>query len=263
MKSLFNKLAGLFSNRASESGQGSAPITQNESPQEQFWQKVYDERSEYYETHFGALPSEILKIGHMFGVWPGGGLYMIPANKLGEGMWVYTTFGFTNPDMPSGVAANNVDVEKDEQGRVISSAAMLTRKNVAAHNEGVPGYGYEMLMIAREKAEWPLWFLQWTANAEILNDAGILERVSKHDGLTVEEIQAGESEFINVLIAKAQPPLPSTGKLSNGNMEILIATVITDEEMRWSMEHGRPALLQRLMKAGVGQVSDRHRASVV
>ncbi|WLQ17073.1 suppressor of fused domain protein [Hahella aquimaris] len=263
MKSLFNKLAGLFSNRASESGQGSAPITQNETPQEQFWQKVYDERSDYYEKHFGALPSEILKIGHMFGVWPGGGLYMIPANKLGEGMWVYTTFGFTNPDMPSGVAANNVEVETDEQGRVVSSAATLTRKDVAASSAGVPGYGYEMLVIAREKAEWPLWFLQWTANAEILNDAGILERVSKHDGLTVEEIQAGESEFINVLIAKAQPPLPSSGKLSNGNMEILIATVITEEEMRWSMEHGRPALLQRLIKAGVGQVSDRHRASVV
>ncbi len=42
---------------------------------------------------------------------------------------------------------------------------------------GRAGYGYEMVMLTRENAAWPLYYLQWAVNAEIGNDAGLLERV--------------------------------------------------------------------------------------
>jgi hypothetical protein len=105
--------------------------------------------------------------------------------------------------------------------------------------------------------------MQWSANTEILNDAGILDRVEKYQGLTVQDIQVGENESINVLIAKAQRPLPMGMNLPNGKMDLLVATVITDDEMQWSIENGREALLSRLIESGVGQISDRNRKSVL
>ncbi|WP_374334366.1 suppressor of fused domain protein [Leeia sp.] len=118
-------------------------------------------------------------------------------------------------------------------------------------------------MVAARDQEWPLNFLQWAANAEIGNDAGLLDRVEKYHGLTIEQIQVGPTLSINVLIAKAQPPLPVGTTLPAGKMEMLVATVITDEEMRWSMTHGRDALLVALQKSGVGQISTLNRKSVV
>ncbi|WP_461535273.1 hypothetical protein [Spongorhabdus nitratireducens] len=100
-------------------------------------------------------------------------------------------------------------------------------------------------------------------HAEITHDAGILKRVEKYNGLTIEQIQVGETESINVLIAMAQHPLPTGVVLPNGNMDILVATVITDTEMRWSMVHGRDQLLNKLIASGAGQISVRGRQSVV
>ena len=93
----------------------------------------------------------------------------------------------------------------------------------------------------------------------------LLTRVEKNNGLTIEEIPVGndENDTINVLIAKAQKPLPTDIKLPNGNMQILVATVITDEEMQWSIENGRDALLKKLMDANIGQISDRNRPSIL
>jgi hypothetical protein len=105
--------------------------------------------------------------------------------------------------------------------------------------------------------------LQWAVSAEMLNDVGLLKRVEAYDGLTVEKVGVGGGDSVNVLIAKARPPLPTGTMLPNGTMSLLVATVITDDEMRWSMEHGRGALLERLDRGGVGQVSVRGRASVI
>jgi hypothetical protein len=45
-------------------------------------------------------------------------------------------------------------------------------------------------------------------------------------------------------------------------MQILIAITITAEEMNWFFDHCRPALLQRLVRAGTGQLSVPGRASM-
>ncbi len=234
-----------------------------QAEEEDLWQSVYDARASYYEELIGQLPEDILTMGNMSGVWPGGGLFVIPADNLGEGLWVYTTFGLTNADMPATTTMVDYAIETDEQGRPSRYSGTLQSKDPAPTPPGSAGYGYEMLLIAREDTYWPIGFLQWTVNAEITHDAGLLERVENYNGLTVESIQVDDQDWINVLIAKAQAPLPTGSSLPNGSMDLLIATVITEEEMRWSLEHGREALLQKLIDAGVGQVSDRNRASVV
>jgi hypothetical protein len=225
------------------------------------WQKVYDERTAFIESNFGPVPVDILKIGHMTGVWPGGGLYKLKASKLGNDLWLYTTFGFSNPDMPTTVTVSDINVES-ENDRLVKSSGTLSKKENVASYPGRPGYGYEIIVIANESKDWPLWFLQWAANAEILNDADLLGRVEKYDGLTIEDIAVDDGQFINVLITTAYSPLPTSIKLSNGEAKLLIATVITDDEMAWSLSNGRKALKDELKKTDVGQFSILDRKSI-
>ena len=242
-----------------------AEVSYGDTEAEQLWQKTYDAREQFYEKTIGTFPQDILKLSHMSGVWPGGGLFTLEADKLGKNLWVYTTFGLSNPDMPTSVALTQASSEKDAQGRLASTEVRLEKREPATAPPGAAGYGYEFMVVTREQAQWPLWLLQWACNAEILNDVGFLQRVDKYQGLTVEKIQVGADphDFVNLLIAHAHAPLPTGIDLPAGHMEVLVATVITEEEMNWSMQNGRDALLARLLSAGVGQVSDRKRASSV
>ncbi len=128
---------------------------------------------------------------------------------------------------------------------------------------GAAGYGYEIIMVAQSGQQWPLNFLQWAVNAEIGNDAGLLARVEKFDGLTKEQIGVGQGMMVNVLIAKAVLPRPVGRQLPAGSMNVLVATTITDQEVKWSQTNGRGALLKRLQIAGVGQLSVLNRRSIV
>lgn len=232
-----------------------------DSAQDKAWQATYRARQSYFETTVGPLPQDILKMLNMTGVWPGGGLFVIPARKLGADRSVYTTFGLTNPDMPTGTRMADFSLEHDGK-RATRAGGTLQKKEPAPQRPGAAGYGYEIMVVASGGQEWPIGFLQWAVNAEIGHDAGLLARVEKYDGLTVEQIEVPGGP-INVLIAKARAPLPTGTQLPNGKMELLVATTITDEEMRWSMTNGRSALLQKLHDAGVGQVSIPGRPSVI
>ena len=256
---LWSRIQRLFS----RSEEPASCVASDTDADDKFWQRVYSAREEYFQRHVGPLPDNILKIGHMFGVWPGGGLFVIPAQQIGDDIFAHTTFGFTNSDMPASTTVSDVEVERDELGRVTKTSSRLQAKSHVPVANGKAGYGYEIMLLTRGTADWPLWFLQWAAGAELLNDTGILGRVEKYNGLTIEQIRVGESETVNVLIAKAVPPLPTGTELPNGRMDIIVATVITDDEMQWSMENRRDALLERLQTAGIGQISDRNRASVL
>jgi hypothetical protein len=236
---------------------GTVPAAEHDAKADKAWQAAYDARQAYFEKSVGPLPRDILKMANMIGVWPGGGLFEIPAKKLGPGLSMYTTFGFTNPDMPTSVRmAQFASSPGAAQGT-------LQAKTAAPKVPGRAGYGYEIVVVADSGAEWPLGFLQWAVVAELGNDAGLFDRVEKYDGLTVEKIDTGAGEPVNVLIGKAQAPLPTGTSLPNGKMELLVATTITDEEMRWSMQNGRGALAEKLRAAGVGQISRPGRPSVV
>lgn len=241
-----------------------AGATANGEPDsaEKQWQANYDARQKYFEKTIGPLPSDILKMLNMTGVWPGGGLYVIPAPGIGKNLSVYTTFGFTNSDMPTTVQLSNFDLQSDGK-RATQAGGTLSKKQPGPKRAGFAGYGYEILMIAQSNQQWPLNFLQWAVNAEIAHDAGLLNRVEQYDGLTVEQIQVGPGQMVNVLIAKAHVPLPTGTSLPAGKMEVLVATTITAQEMKWSQANGRGALLTKLREAGVGQISIPDRKSVV
>lgn len=232
-------------------------------PDDAFWQQVYSAREEFFRAKFGPLPDDILKLMHLIGVWPGGGLYSYPATQLGKNVYIHTTFGLSNSDMPAGTTTEDVEVEHDEQGRVVRSSTRLVAKDRVDAGDGRAGYGYEMLVVTRGNAEWPLGFLQWAVNAEILNGVGFLNRIEQYEGLTVEQIGVGGGDAVDVLIAKARAPIPTGADLPNGRMELLVATVITPDEMEWSKTNGRGALLDLLYKAKVGPLSDRNRKSMI
>lgn len=228
---------------------------QTMDPNGELWNQVYDARSAFFESTIGSLPNEILKMTSTTGIWPGGGLFVMPASRLGPDIWAYTTFGLTNPDMPTTVTADDVQIETDAEGRPLRVTGTLRPKVPAPSVPGSAGYGYEILMLTNGRAEWPISFLQWAVNNELVDDAGLLDRVERHAGLTVEEIEISPGGPINVIIAKARAPLPGPIQLPNGTMQLLVATSITTEEMKWSFDHGRPALLERLARAGIGQMS--------
>lgn len=260
--SLFGKLFGGGKKNQGAGAKASEPAP---SAEELLWQQVYDARSRLFERHFGQLPADILHMMDLSGVWPGGGLYAIPTTIMGKPGFIYSTFGLSNPDMPTTVEMVDAQsTSSDSHGqRTVGMAGTLRQKATARPRTGRPGYGYELLVIAEENAEWPLWVLQWAVKSEVLKDADFLGFVEKHQGITVEQIGVGEGKSVTLLISKAQAPLPDHLDLPNGKMELLVATVITEDEMRWSMTNGRHHLLGELNKAGVGQVSVLDRASVV
>jgi len=225
------------------------------------WQATNSARQSYFEATVGPLPKDIQKMLNMTGVWPGGGLYVIPASRIGQHLALYTTFGLTNPDMPATTRMLDFRLTSDGH-RPAKAEGKLEKKIPAPKRAGAAGYGYEIFVIAREGQSWPLGFLQWAVQAEIASDVCLLDRVEKYDGLTVESIDVGSGAPINVLISKALAPLPVGAPLPNGRMELLVATTITESEMRWSDQNGRNALLHKLLDAGIGQISSRDRPSV-
>jgi hypothetical protein len=261
MGKLWNRLKAMIGSGSGRDAPAPASAVSTDAT-DQHWQAVYAARQAYYERHIGPFPEDILKLGDLFGVWPGGGLFVIPADKIAPGTWAYTTFGLSNPDMPTTVAPTNASTTRDELGRVVQTSATLTAKPRAEVPSGVAGYGYEILVLAKEKAEWPLWIMQWLAKAELVGDAGMLARMDKYKGLTVEQVQVGDADSVNLLIARAAAPLPTGNALPNGSMELLVATTITDAEMAWSKDHGRDALLEALKASGIGQFSDRERPTI-
>jgi hypothetical protein len=226
------------------------------------WQQTYSAREQYFKTTVGPVPHDIIKMLNMSGVWPGGGLFVIPAPKLGEHLAVYTTFGLSNSDMPATAHAEDFQLQ-DDGHRATRATSTLGAKAPSPRREGAAGYGYELMVVADDKLEWPLGLLQWVVNAQITHDLDLLKQVEKYGGITVEQIHIGRGDSVNILIAKAKSPLPVGSQLPDGSMQLLVATTITDEEMQWSMQHGQPALLQKLQDAHVGQVSRRGRESVV
>jgi len=229
---------------------------------DKLWDQVYDERTKFVEENIGTLPEDILKIVHLSGTWPGGGLYKFKADKLGDNYWAYMTFGLTNPDMPTKVVPSNVNVEQDESNRPEKTSLTLeSKQNVPSYPDRI-GYGYELLVITEGEKDWPLWFLQWAVQAELLNDADILGRVEQYKGLTVEDINIGGDGFVNMLFQKALSPFPSKIELGGKTARIIIATAISDDEMEWSKSNGRDNLLTELSKSKVHQISHLKRESI-
>lgn len=240
----------------------------NEGKRQQLFDKVYQARQNFYEQHFGKLPNHIQKIGHLFGVWPSGGLFIIPAtqlNAMGNGLWVYSSFGMSNADMPTSLAVREGSYQqvKNEFGQVIDEKTELIYKQPNVMPQGWAGYGHELLIVTRESADWALWVLQWAVGAELIHDVEFLDRVANNDGFTVEQVKIDYDRYANIFINLAEAPLPTHMNLPNGQARFLVITPISDAEMHYSFEHGRKALLEKLKAQGNWQIADLNRPSVV
>jgi hypothetical protein len=234
-----------------------APPTDSPSASDLAWDAVYEARGKAFEAGFGKLPEDIQKLMNLFGAWPGGGLYVIPAPQVKPGAAIYASFGLTNPDMPSTVTVRDLQTS---DGR--TSGTLVRKENMPPVRDW-PGYGYEIIVAAPDNEQWPLWLLQWAVQAEILNDVGMRDRMETYGGMTVESVKISENEAAHLLIAKAQAPLMTHLTLPTGRADIIVITVITAAEMHWSKQNGREELLARLQAAGVGQFSVLDRTSVV
>ena len=165
--------------------------------------------------------------------------------------------------MPATAKAVETRVESDGE-RPNSMAGRIEKKpRATALPPGRSGYGYEIAVLAAADARWPLEIVQWAVRAELVKDLDLLSRVRRFDGLTVGDVHVGQGRSVNILIAPARKPLPPGTRLPSGQMDLLIATTITAEEVAWSMKNGRGALLEKLMGSSVGQVSSLDRKSVV
>jgi hypothetical protein len=233
-----------------------------EEAQDELWQNVYRAREEFFRSQFGPFPNDIQKLMNLSGVWPGGGIFQFTATER-SGLGICTSCGLTNVDMPTPVCVTSHE-RTEGGGRATSFSSRIEGRTPRWIPADQAGYGYELLILTPKPTTWPLLPLSWFIQMEILNDVDVLGRVLDHDGLTVESIKIGDgSETADFLVQPASTPFPGEARLPNGIMSLLIATRITREEMNFSMQHGRGALLDRLQKAGVGQISMLDRTSVV
>lgn len=224
--------------------------------QDPAWKANAEARARFFEETVGPLPASMQKMVTMTGVWPDGGFYVIPATKLDPKSSLSTTFGLSNTDMPARTRLVEANNAAPGETHAVEAPTVEAKAEVA-------GYGYELAVLADSDAKWPLGFLQWAADAEIVNNVGLLKQVQAEGNLVIENVRVGTARPLHVLVAAARPPLPAGTDLPAGRMSLLIATAITADELRWSRANGGTALLDKLGEAGVGQHSDLDRASVV
>ena len=237
----------------------SMPERPPEGTDEQLWNAVVEARRQFLEHQFGPLPLEIHKLLNLSGIWPGGGIYQLAAARLG-GMGVCATFGLTNSDMPATVKIASADYSA---GRVATTLEARAPREVPP---GLAGYGYELLILTPQPDPWPLLALSWFVQMEILNDIDLLRHLAAGNGVTVDGVKLGDgSRSGNFLVQTACAPILGRVNLPNGLMHVLVATWITDDELRFAQEteDGRWELLDHLLAGGVGPVSILDRPSVL
>jgi len=215
----------------------------------QFCEEVEEERRLLYEELFGPFPAEVSKLGTLVGFWPGGCLV-----ELGN---VHLTCGLSNYGMPTPVG---VYQGQSPEGEAFAELGPRRRRLVPA---GVAGYGYELVLWTEEGEDWPLDVLGRLVEKELLEDLDILGQVHQFGSLTVDSLPVGAEGALQVLITPAVEPLPGEFTLANGHCQFLAVTVITLAELEFSLQHGGPALAERLAAAGVGQLSQLERESVI
>lgn len=241
-------------------GDAHAPLPTEEQESAR-WQQVYDARERQYREHIGALPEYIQKMMNLTGVWPGGGLFAIENSKLLGGACVTTSFGLSNADMPASTRSNARPQRGEDNKLTISGT--LEGRTPRWVPPGLAGYGYEICVLTKKPEPWATNLVAWAVNAEILNDVEMLDRVEEIGAVTVQDLSLGNGRSADVVIAPAASPLPASFELPNGTMHLLVITVITRPEMELALKEGQHTLVERLAKAGVAQISDPARASIV
>lgn len=214
------------------------------SRQERQWDEVYSRREALYAHWFGPISGDVQKLMNLIGVWPGGCLVQIQSPK--HKLWVTSSFGLTNADMPATTLNEQFAAEDSADGTSTKYSMRLVARPPQPIPLGRAGYGYEILLFTPQPPQWPLMFLDWSVQAEILQDIDLLGRIKKYGALTVESISLGDQSG-DFLIAPLHNFAPGKADLPNGTMELLAATLVTRAQMEFGRKHGGPALLKQIL----------------
>ena len=219
---------------------------------EKAWDAVYAAREALYAQHLGKLEGDVQKLINMMGIWPGGCLVQLESPR--HGVWVTSSFGLTNPDMPATTTLESFEVQGEGTGDLKHQMQIASRPPRPIP-VGIAGYGYEMLVFTRGKETWPLNFLDWAVQMEITRDVDFLKRMEKYGAVTIEDVSLGEHGAGDFIIAPLRQFAPHKMELPNGTMELLVATRITRAEMQLGAGGKGRELLERIVKRPGGQVS--------
>ena len=220
---------------------------------------TYDAREALYKKHFGPPNDQVIKLQNLFGVWPGGCLLQAPWTT--QKLWVTSSFGLSNPDMPTPNKSEEKSVQTKD-GKT-TTESVLTKREPRPAPEGASGYGYEFIVLTKEREQWPYMFLNWAVPGEILQDIDFLRRLENRAGLTIQDINLGDGEKSDFLITRPVSPVPESIGLPAGTCRFLVAVAITRAEMQLGMEAGPQALIDVLSELPQWQVSDIGRESQV
>jgi tetratricopeptide (TPR) repeat protein len=232
-------------------------------PDAKYWKEVASARAQYFESLIGPLPTESVALRNLRGVWTGK-LIQFWGRRLND-VWVTSSFGLTNCDMPTRFRSEETKKERAETTNYINITATQTVKerDPLILPPELAGYGYEILLLTDCEEIWPIYFLNMVVPCEILHDIELLRQVRKFEGLTIEAANIYGVGELHFLVMPATGRLPSKLELPNGEMHLLIATRITRAEMEYGNKYGRRALLEQLTKAGLGQMSIVDRPSIL
>jgi hypothetical protein len=222
---------------------------------EDLWDHVYDSRMEYLQQELGTFPEDILKL--MTVHWPGGGLFRIENSKI-DGSTAFLSCGLSNPDMPAPAYIEEFE-RVDGPGGQKSYQTKLGWRVPIWCPPSDSGYGYEFLLLSKERDL--IVPLMGFVEQELNFETDWMYRVRTNGGMTIEEMPLGDGESCDMILAPARMFKPI--ELASGNMEILVATRVTREEMNFARNGKINDLLDLLYKAGHGQVSVWDRESVV
>ena len=111
-------------------------------------------------------------------------------------------------------------------------------------------------MLTPQLETWPLLVLTRLLEKEMLEDTDFLGKVQQYGSVTVDSLPLSPDWVVHVLIAPTEEPLPELVNLSNGTCEFLLVKVITQDELKDALEHGREDLLDQLAADELGQISD-------
>jgi hypothetical protein len=232
---------------------------QRKAHDDEVWQRVYDERDAFFEKNFGPLPTEIQKL--MTVLWPGGGIWDFEQSSI-PGKRVLVTCGLSNPDMPGGAKVAEFErVDSKDGNKTFNTKLARTIPRYVPPEWA--GYGYEVAVISDPTDNRAMGVLTWIVEGELNHDGNYFGLLQKYGGLTVQDMGLFNGSKSDFLFYKANDPIPSSVQLSSGLMQLVIATSITRAERDFAKENGCSELVKRLIDAGVGQVTDFNRQSVV
>jgi tetratricopeptide (TPR) repeat protein len=228
--------------------------------QDQFWEPVLQARSDIHEAIFGELPEQCMELENLGSVWSGG---VFQQQSAALGCCVSGTFGLSDPDMPTFVSMEIQSSGEHYEGEYLvkTSNIMLEPRVPVGTRLGLAGYGYELFVLTAEESEWPILFLSWAVQSELLSDIGLIPQILAERTCTLESVFIEGEGDLHFLVARARG-FESVHQLPNGELNLLVATRISRPEMEFAHARGGDELLNKLYEGNIGQLSILDRPNV-